>query len=701
MVTQARGNGISAKSLIDARIDPVAIRWTILILSACLLLGLKQAGTLAPAPSASVVPLADWISVAMNWFTGHFTPLFREITWLLSFPFHWIRAVLLWLPWLAVLVFVAGLGLMASGWKLALFAALGMMYIVLTGYWDETALTLAAVCVALPLSVGIGLYIGILGARSRAARRIIDPTLDLMQTIPTFAYLIPIVLLFGIGPVIGMTASAIYAVPPMVRNVMLALERVPPEITEAGIMAGSNRPQLTWWVQIPTGMPTILVGINQTVMAGLSMVVIAAMVAGVNDIGLEVFITMKQAKFGQSLLAGLVVAILAMITDRITRGFATRSGEHVSTDGCRQRWLFIGILAAMALVVALAHVVPALRSYPNEWVFYPVRQMNAALDKFTVATFPVTSAIKTWTLFYLMLPFKIGLADSVRPNFWGFAMSPTVSAVFALFSASLCLALWRAWNWRAAMGGAVITVFYYFGTTGVPWPLVVGLFTLLGYECGGWRVSGVALIGLLFIVLTGQWTEAMVSIALCAIAVLISFVLGGALGLWAALNDRVSNVLSPICDTLQTIPIFVFLIPAIMVFLVGEFTALIATIMYAIVPMIRYTEHGIRNVPESVSEAARSSGTTPLQRLTQVQIPMALPEIMLGLNQTIMMALAMVVVAALVGAQGLGQEIMIALTEANMGKGLVSGLSISLLAIIADRTIQAWASSRKQALGLD
>ena len=182
---------------------------------------------------------------------------------------------------------------------------------------------------------------------------------------------------------------------------------------------------------------------------------------------------------------------------------------------------------------------------------------------------------------------------------------------------------------------------------------------------------------------------------------MISFVLGGALGLWAALNDRVSNVLSPICDTLQTIPIFVFLIPAIMVFLVGEFTALIATIMYAIVPMIRYTEHGIRNVPESVSEAARSIGTTPLQRLTQVQIPMALPEIMLGLNQTIMMALAMVVVAALVGAQGLGQEIMIALTEANMGKGLVSGLSISLLAIIADRTIQAWASSRKQALGLD
>ena len=143
-----------------------------------------------------------------------------------------------------------------------------------------------------------------------------------MQTIPTFAYLIPIIVLFGIGPVVGMTASAIYAIPPMVRNVMLGLERVPPEIVELGLMSGSNRSQLLWWVQIPSGLPTILIGVNQTVMAGLSMVVIAAMVGGVDDIGLEVFNTMKQAKFGESLLAGLVIALLAMITDRVSRGFA-------------------------------------------------------------------------------------------------------------------------------------------------------------------------------------------------------------------------------------------------------------------------------------------------------------------------------------------------------------------------------------------
>jgi glycine betaine/proline transport system permease protein len=223
---------------------------------------------------------------------------------------------------------------------------------------------------------------------------------------------------------------------------------------------------------------------------------------------------------------------------------------------------------------------------------------------------------------------------------------------------------------------------------------------VLAYQVGGARICALTVGGLLFIVLTGVWEEAMVSVELCVVGVLISFLFGASLGVWAALSARISALLRPICDTLQTMPIFVFLIPAVMVFLVGEFTALIAVVMYAIVPSIRYTEHGIRNVPTSVVEAARSLGTTRLQLLWQVQLPLALPEIMLGFNQTIMMALAMVVVAALVGAQGLGQEVMIALNEASTGKGLVSGLAIAFLAIIADRIIQAWSLHRKQQLGL-
>jgi glycine betaine/proline transport system permease protein len=204
----------------------------------------------------------------------------------------------------------------------------------------------------------------------------------------------------------------------------------------------------------------------------------------------------------------------------------------------------------------------------------------------------------------------------------------------------------------------------------------------------------------LFILLTGSWTNAMISVELTMVGVLVSFMLGTAIGVWAGLNARASAVVAPICDTLQTMPIFVFLIPAVMVFLVGEFTALIAIVMYAIVPSIRYAEHGVRSVPHEIIEAARMIGASRRQLLWQVQLPVAAPEIALGLNQTIMMALAMVIVASLVGAQGLGSDVMVALSRADPGRGLVAGLCVALIAIVADRTLQAWAASRKKALGL-
>lgn len=676
--------------------DRASIAWAIAAMVVAALFLLRAAGDWTDPPGESVIPLADWLTAAMGWFTATFRGLFRGITWLLAWPLGALQVFLQWLPWPAAILAAAALGYMAAGWRLAVFCAAGLLYTVVIGYWEKTALTLALAGVAVPLSAGIGLAIGILGFRSRPARRLIEPMLDLMQTIPTFAYLIPILVLFGIGPVVGMTASAIYAIPPMVRNVMLGLERVPRDIVESGIMSGSTRRQLLWWVQIPTALPTILIGVNQTVMAGLSMVVIAAMVGGVSDIGLEVFNTMKQAKFGQSILSGLVIALLAMIMDRVSRGFAQRRQRrrHVG------RGALAGFVAAILAIVALAALVPPLAHYPESWTIYPAAAMNGALEWFTRTAFDVTAALKSWTVYYLMLPLKLGLERTVRPSFWGFEMSAVASFSYAGATLLLCFLLAAFSGWRAALGLAVAAMFYYFGTTGVPWLAFALIAALLACQVGGWRVCALTVAGLLFILLTGVWTNAMISVQLCTIGVLISFGLGSSLGMWAALDRRVSALLRPVCDTLQTMPIFVFLIPAVMVFLVGEFTALIAVVMYAVVPSIRYTEHGIRNVPAEAVEAARAMGTTRRQLLWQVQLPMALPEIMLGLNQTIMMALAMVVVAALVGAQGLGQDVMVALNQASTGKGLVAGLSIAFIAIIADRMIQSWSQRRKRELGL-
>ncbi len=668
--------------------------------AALLVLVAAERGLIRPAPSEAVVPLADWLSAALSWFSASFRGLFRGMAALLAWPLEYFRIALTWLPWPTLILICAAIGLVAGGLRLALFCAAALGYTVVTGLWEPTAVTLSLIAVAVPLSAITGLLLGILAFRSRTAWRVLEPILDLMQTIPTLAYLLPILALFGIGPMVAVVASAIYAIPPMVRAVVHGLQRVPPDIVESGTMSGSTRRQLLAWVLIPSAMPTVLLGLNQTIMAGLSMVVIASMVGGVSDIGIEVYQTMKQAKFGQSILAGAVIALLAMMMDRVSRGLALRGDGRDGSTWTPSRAVVIALAVAIVATAALASAVPALRSYPQDWIVYPAPLLDSALESFTRVAFPVTSALKSWTVAFVLMPLKIGLPQAIRPSVWGIEMSEAVTYAYAALVAAGCLLLVLASMRRLAISLAVLAVFYYFGTTGTPWLLTIGLISALGYWVGGWRLCFLAVAGMTFILLTGSWERAMISLQLTAVGVTVSFVLGSAIGFWAAGNDRVSAIVRPICDTLQTMPIFVFLIPAVMVFLVGEFTALVAIVLYAIVPPIRYGELGIRNVPGELTEAARMMGVTRWQMLWQVQLPVALPEIALGLNQTIMMALAMVVVASLVGAPGLGQDVMVALSQANAGRGLVAGLCIAMLAIVFDRIIQSWSAERKRALGL-
>lgn len=685
------------------RLDPGLQAWLILGLFAILCFALRgQASWLVKYPADLVIPVADGINWVMDQIVAYARWFFLGISWLLDWPMKWLQGLLHWMPWPATLAGFTVLAWRAGGHKLALFTAVALFYMVLVGYWDESMSTLALVGVSVPLAIALGFSLGLLAFKSDRAARIIEPSLDLMQTVPTFAYLIPILLLFGFGPVVGLIASAIYACPPMVRNVMLGLRRVPAEVVESGIMSGATKKQLLWWVQVPTAMPSIMIGVNQTTMAALSMVIIAAIIGGFEDIGWEVLSTMRKAQFGQSLLAGAVIALIAMLMDRISWGFTERDRFQHSpraTPLQRHRFLLIA-LAAMAVALLLAQFVPALKDFPKDWVFYPAEPINDALVYIIKTYDGVLDWVKKTTLFYLLLPARIGLEQAVRPVSWGFAMTLPIALGYGLAMTALSLWFGRLWSWRAGVAAAVIATSFFFGITGTPWPLFIAVIGLLSWQVGGLRLALFSVLGMLFILLTGTWSRAMLSVYLCAAAVGLSFSLGATIGIWASTSDRVSSVVRPINDTLQTIPLFVFLIPIIMFFQTGEFAALLAIMAYAIVPAVRYTEHGLRGVPPELIEAAQGIGCTRRQLLWQVKLPLALPEIMLGLNQTIMYGLAMLVIAALVGTKGLGQLVYIALGKADAGVGLVAGLGMALIAMIADRIIQAWSKQKKAALGL-
>ena len=658
---------------------------------------------LSENPDAFIAPFSDWLNVIMDWTVDNFGSFFMAFSWLLEWPIWAVQKVLNWLPWSVSIFLICVVSYAASGWRLTVFTLAATVYMVVIGYWEESMNSLSLVAISVPMAILIGFVIGVWGFYSDRAERVIMPSLDLFQTVPAFAYLLPILLLFGFGTVVGLIASVLYSFPPMVRNTIVGLRSVAPEVIESGLMSGATPGQLFWQVRVPSCRRQILLGVNQATMASLSMVIIASIIGGTSDIGWEVLTTIRKAQFGESLLVGMVIALMAMIIDRITFGLAQRSGNYDPKEKSLVERYWLLLVAALGGVVlfVMAQIFSFLVDWPREMVWSPGRAMNDALAYLIINYHAQIDAMKTFAFFYVMLPIKIGLQEAVSPFTWGFALTPTHKAIYALVMAGF--SLWFGLRGKNMAGILVMlfAVFIYFGLTNIPWPCVILIYGVIGWKVGGRNLGLGTILGFGFMAVTGNWAEAMLSIYLCGIAAIISFIFGTSVGIWAAHNDRVSAFVRPINDTMQTMPLFVILIPFVMVFKIGEFTGLLAIIAYAFVPAIRYAEHGLRNLPETVIEAAHMMGATKWQLLWRVKIPLALPVMMLGLNQTIMYAIAMLVIAALVGTNGLEQIVYIGLSDGNFGIGIIAGLGMAIIAIIADRTTQAWSRTRREQLGLD
>ncbi|UCI32265.1 ABC transporter permease [Mesorhizobium sp. B4-1-4] len=678
-------------------VEPALLPWCGLTVLAVLCLALKtDLPWLVTFPKEWTLPFAPAINLVTDAVVTVVQPAFRALSAVLDAPMRGARLVLVWLPWPAVMLAVAALALKSSGIRLAVFAVLALAYILLAGYWPQSMSTLSLVLLAVPISVVLGFWLGVLGHSRPRLRPALLGALDLMQTVPAFAYLIPLLLLFGFGPVVGLIASAIYATPPMVRNTMLGLDRVPSDISEAGLMSGCTRRQQFWHVEVPTALPQMLVGFNQTTMAALSMVIVAAIIGGFEDIGWEVLSSMRKAEFGQSILSGLVIALLAILVDRLTIGFARErpTGPTAAMTWMTGRRLVIALVLAVMLAVAIRVLWPDETLLPatglrmqvggvNQWLLGLVRDYAWFFDH-----------VRNSVLYCLLLPLRIGISGAATPTLWGFALSPSMAAGYCALILTVAALSTRGFGWRAGLAALAAGLVLFTGFLGLPWPVFILGVALLAAQVAGIRLGLFALAGFALILVNGLWPQLIQSLYLCTLAVLLCLVIGGALGVWAAYSDRVSRFLKPVCDALQTMPQFVFLIPALMFFKVGEFTALIAIMLYAIVPPIRYVEHGLRHVRVDVVEAVEQMGATPTQTLLQAKLPLALPVVMLGLNQTIMAALSMLAIAALVGTRDLGQAVYVALGKADAGMGLIAGLAIAFLAILADRMVAGWVEGR-------
>ncbi|MGI2056534.1 ABC transporter permease [Shewanella baltica] len=270
-----------------------------------------------------VIPLDVWITNVVNWLVEGYRWFFQLIKWPVDFILSGVSDGLLATSPLLVIALFGAIAWRVSGLKLAIFTLLSLVLIGLLGFWSETMITLAMVFSSVVFCTLVGVPFGIWAGRSDRVNNVLRPILDAMQTTPAFVYLVPIVMLFSIGNTAGVLATIIFALPPLVRLTSLGIRQVHPELVEAALAFGATSSQVLLKVQIPLALPTIMAGLNQTIMMSLSMVVIAAMI-GADGLGAPVVLGLNTLDIGLATVGGLAIVLLAIILDRITQSMATK-----------------------------------------------------------------------------------------------------------------------------------------------------------------------------------------------------------------------------------------------------------------------------------------------------------------------------------------------------------------------------------------
>lgn len=558
------------------------------------------------------------------------------------------------LPWPAVAAGAFLIGHYLGGRNLSILAGTSSIYIAVFGHWTPAMQTLSFVLVAMPLSVFLGLVLGTFAFKNKTFESILTPLLNVAQSMPHFSYLIPVVVFFGIGDHAGAISTIIFATPPMIRLTILGLKKVSPEVVEAGMMSGCNPRQLMFKVLIPTARHDILIGVNQVIMQCLAMVVIASFI-GARGLGYDLLVSLNMLNIGQALELGISIVLIAVVLDKLSLAWANKQVDYFADLPFhlhhKHSLTFLAILIFTSVIAYVASMI-----FPDKanYLYFIHESQGLTTEKFwdSIVDWVVTNTYHGVQSFNFFM-----IASVLMPMKEAYLSMPVAATLF----------------------------------------LVAGT----GYIVGGLRSAIVVTAFIGFIALTPWWDRALITAYMVTFAVIISVIIGFSVGILCSRSSRATKVILLVCDNLQTFPSFVYLIPVIMLFGVSDLSVLIAVIVYATIPATRYTVEGLSNVPQALQEAGSMSGVNRTQRLLQIELPLALPHIMLGINQTVIFSLFMVIIGAFIGTDDLGQLIMRSLSEANgMGQGIVLGLCVAFIGLAVDHLVHTWAEQRKKSLGI-
>ena len=650
-----------------------------------------------------------WVNEGEDYLKKNYRWITKIIASYIKEGYYFLEDFFLEAPWLLVAALFFLPCLISGGLKLGLYSLFVVYFWGATGMWDESLQTVALMGLSVLLCVLFGTTLGILCSQSDRFDNFMKPVLDTMQVMPAFVYLFPALFFFGIGGAPAILATMIYAMPPIIRLTNSGIRQVSKETVESATSFGSSGLQLLFKIKIPMSLPSIMMGINQVIMMALALVVLACFI-GAEGIGGQVWLAIRNLDVGWAMEGGLCILFMAIMFDRFSMSFS-KQVDPLPSDV--QKFYLLPQNWEKYQIARIIEKPLSFGSSIIDFVCIKITNLIAYVSELLISLFSKNNAIEIGEFIskrYYVIPslivlFLISFINSsiyeigTFPSDWKLSIrQPIADAVKALtvhpgfigFTKGL-----RAFVYLNLLHP--LDVFL----THIPWWFTMAIFVAIGYFTVGLRFAFITALLLLFIGACGIWSQSMITLSSVLVSVFLCFALGVPLGIIASYNERFRNIQNVVLDAMQTLPYFCYLIPVLMFFGGGIVSAVLATVIYSIPPIIRLTSLGLTQVSGSYSEVSRSFGGTLLQTLNKVKFPLAIPSLVIGFNQTVIMAFAMQIVTPLIGGKGLGLEVFNGLARSDTGRGLAAGIGIVLLAIIIDRISLAWTKKQRIALGLE